>query len=55
MDQGQRSCGSRSKVNHEGQRSRSSGQKRDFRFHLIVLEVKGNMGQGQKSHGLSPA
>ncbi len=38
-----------------GQRSSSLGQKRDFRSHLIVLqvilEVKGHMSEGQRSHG----
>ena len=68
MGQGQRSRGSRSKVNLEGQgqRSRSPGQKRDFKSHLSVLlvifevkvtwvRVKGHMSQGQRSHGLSQA
>ena len=41
MGQGQRSHGSRSKVDLEGQgqRSRSPGQKCDFRSHLTVLQV----------------
>ena len=39
MDQGQRSHGSRSKVDLEGQRSRSPGQKCDFRSHLTILQV----------------
>ena len=40
----------------QGQRSRSPGQKkRYFRSHLTILqvifEVKGHVGQGQRSHG----
>ncbi len=49
MGQGQRSHGSRSNVDHEGrgQRSRSPGQKCDFRSDLTVLQemfkVKGQV------------
>ncbi len=61
MGQGQRSHGSRSKVDLEsqGQRSRSPGQKCDFTSHLTVLQVmfrvKGHMGQGQRSSRSNPA
>ena len=43
------------KVKAIGQRSRSPGQSRDLRFHLtgvqVMLGVKGDMGQDQRSHG----
>ncbi len=52
MGQGQMSHGSRSKVDLEGQRSRSPSH---FGSHFsglhVVFEVKGHMGQGQRSHG----
>ncbi len=39
----------------QGQRSRSLGQKRDLRPHLtgfqVILEVKGHIGQDQRSRG----
>ncbi len=34
-----------------GQRSRSRGRKKRFRSHSTIFEVKGHMGQGQRSHG----
>ncbi len=60
MGQGQRSRGSRSKVDLEGQGQRSTGQKCDFKSNLCILmvmfevkvtwvRVKGHMSQGQRS------
>ena len=52
MGQGQKSHGSRSMVNLEGQgqRSRSPGQKCDFRSHLTVLQIMFKvMGHGSGS------
>ncbi len=52
MGHGQRSHGSRSKVDLEGQgqNSRSPGKKGDFRSHLTILQVMFKvMGQGQRS------